>query len=148
MKTLLSTLACLVMISACAPAQPTLVIHSASGNHRVTVEVVSKPADMQRGLMYRKHLAKDNGMLFIFRQEEPQSFWMKNTFIPLDMIFISADLVIVDITTMQPCTVDPCPNYTSRQPARYCLETNAGYARSHNITIGNKISSDTIRLKK
>ena len=67
-------------------------------------------------------------MLFIFQQERPQSFWMKNTLIPLDMIFISADLVIVDITTMNPCKTDPCPDYTSKQPARYCLEVNAGYA--------------------
>jgi uncharacterized membrane protein (UPF0127 family) len=129
-------------------AQPTLVIHAASGDYRVNVEVVSKPADQAIGLMYRKHLAKDSGMLFIFQQERPQSFWMKNTFIPLDMLFISSDLVIVDITTMNPCKTDPCPDYTSRQPARYCLEVNAGYARSHTIAIGDKISSGVIKLKK
>jgi hypothetical protein len=148
MKTLLILLAFVLIIPACAQGQQTLVIHSASGDHRLHVEVVSKPVDMQMGLMYRKHLAEDSGMLFVFQQEEPQSFWMKNTFIPLDMIFISAGLRIVDITTMQPCTADPCPDYTSRQPALYCLEVNAGYCRNHNIAIGNKISSDIIKLKK
>ena len=76
-------------------------------------------------------------MLFIFQQEGPlQTFWMKNTLIPLDMLFISSDLVIVDITTMQPCTFDPCPSYTSKQPAQYALEVNAGYVRSHAIKTG------------
>jgi uncharacterized membrane protein (UPF0127 family) len=70
---------------------------------------------------------------------------MKNTLIPLDMIFISHNLVIVDITTMQPCRTDPCPDYTSRQPALYVLEVNAGYCRSRNIVIGDKISADAIR---
>jgi uncharacterized membrane protein (UPF0127 family) len=95
--------------------------------------------------MYRRSLGKESGMLFIFGREEPQGFWMKNTLIPLDMIFISRDLVIVDITTMQPCITDPCPDYTSRQPAQYVLEVNAGYCRSRNIIIGDKISSDAIR---
>ncbi|OGP55799.1 MAG: hypothetical protein A2Y65_01750 [Deltaproteobacteria bacterium RBG_13_52_11] len=141
-------LAFILICSSCMQAQPALVIHSASGDYRVNVEVVSKPADLQMGLMYRKHLAKDSGMLFIFPEEGSQSFWMKNTFIPLDMIFISAGLVIVDITTMNPCKADPCPSYTSKQPARYCLEVNAGYAGSHTIKIGDKISSDVIKIKK
>jgi uncharacterized membrane protein (UPF0127 family) len=138
-------LAVILFIPACMQEQQTLVIHSATGDHRVKVEVVTKPADQMRGLMYRRSLGKDSGMLFIFRQEEPQSFWMKNTLIPLDMIFISRDLVIVDIATMQPCTTDPCPDYTSRQPAQYVLEVNAGYCRSHNSIIGDKISSDVVR---
>ena len=140
-------LAFILICSSCMQGQPTLVISAASGDYLVRVEVVEKPSDLQMGLMYRKHLAKDSGMLFILQEERPQSFWMKNTFIPLDMIFISADLIIVDITTMQPCTTDPCPDYTSKQPARYCLEVNAGYARSHTIAIGDKISSDVLKLK-
>lgn len=148
MKIFVILLAFALIIPACTQSQPTLVIHSASGDHGLKVEVVSKPVAMQMGLMYRKHLAKDRGMLFIFQQEESQSFWMKNTFIPLDMIFISAGFRIVDITTMQPCTTDPCPDYTSRQPAQYCLEVNAGYCRSHNIAVGDKISSDVIKLGK
>jgi uncharacterized membrane protein (UPF0127 family) len=145
MKTFVILLAFILIIPACMQKQPTLVIHSATVDHQVRVEVVTRPADQARGLMYRRSLGKDSGMLFIFRQEEPQSFWMKNTLIPLDMIFISRDLVIVDIATMPPCITDPCPDYTSRQPAQYVLEVNAGYCRSHHIITGDKISSDVVR---
>ncbi len=103
---------------------------------------------MARGLMYRRSLGKDSGMLFILRREEPQSFWMKNTLIPLDMIFISRNLVIVEITTMQPCITDPCPDYTSRQPAQYVLEVNAGYCRSRTIRTGDKVSSAILKKEK
>lgn len=145
MKRVAILLALILIIPACTPGQQALVIHSASGDHRVKVEVVTEPAEQARGLMYRRSLGKDSGMLFIFRQEGPQSFWMKNTLIPLDMIFISKDLVIVDIATMQPCASYPCPSYTSRQPVLYVLEVNAGYCRSRNISIGDKVSSDAIR---
>ncbi len=147
MKTIVILLVFVLLIPACTQGQSALVIHSASGDHRVKVEVVTTPAEQMRGLMYRRSLEKDSGMLFVFRREEPQSFWMKNTLIPLDMIFISRDLVIVDITTMQPCITDPCPDYTSRQPAQYVLEINAGYCRSHAIAIGDKISSTEIKRK-
>jgi len=148
MKTFVIMLAFILIIPACMQAQHVLIIHAATGDHQVKVEVVTKPADQAMGLMYRRHLADASGMLFIFRQEAPQSFWMKNTLIPLDMIFISHDLVIVDIMTMQPCIIDLCPDYTSRQPAQYVLEVNAGYCRSHSITIGDKISSDIIKPEK
>lgn len=147
MKTFVIVLAFILIIPACAQ-QPTVVVHSASGDHRVKVEVVAKPADQAMGLMYRRSLEKDSGMLFVFGKEEPQSFWMKNTLIPLDMIFISRSLVIVDITTMQPCITDPCLSYTSRQPALYVLEVNAGYCRSRTIAIGDKVSSAIIESKK
>jgi uncharacterized membrane protein (UPF0127 family) len=145
MKTLVILLAFILIIPACMQKRQTLVIHSASGDYQVKVEVVTRSDEMARGLMYRRSLGKNSGMLFIFRREEPQSFWMKNTLIPLDMIFISRNLVIVEITTMQPCITDPCPDYTSRQPAQYVLEVNAGYCRSHNIIIGDKVSSDAMR---
>ncbi len=148
MKTFVILLAVILLIPACTQEQQTLVIHSATGDHQVKVEVVTEPADQARGLMYRRSLGKDSGMLFIFRQEGLQSFWMKNTLIPLDMIFVSRDLAIVDITTMQPCITDPCPAYTSRQPAQYVLEVNAGYCRSHNIIIGDKVSSASIRPER
>jgi uncharacterized membrane protein (UPF0127 family) len=133
------------IIPACAQGQQKLVIHSASSDYQVKVVVVTRSDEMARGLMYRRSLGKDSGMLFIFQREEPQSFWMKNTLIPLDMIFISRNLVIVDITTMQPCITNPCPDYTSRQPAQYVLEVNAGFCRNHHIIIGDKVSSDVLR---
>ena len=147
MKTFVLVLAFVLIIPACTQGQQTLVIHSVRGDHLVKVEVATRSDEMARGLMYRRSLEKDGGMLFAFQREEPQSFWMKNTLIPLDMIFISANRVIVDITTMQPCTTDPCPDYTSRQPAQYVLEVNAGYCQSHKIEIGDKVSLAAIKAE-
>jgi hypothetical protein len=147
MKTFVVVLAFILIIPACTQGRQTLIIHSATGDHQVKVEVVTRSDEMARGLMYRRSLEKNSGMLFVFRREEHQSFWMKNTLIPLDMIFISRDLIIVDITTMQPCRLDPCPGYTSRQPAQYVLEVNAGYCRSHKIEIGDKVSSAAIKAE-
>src|SRR4030042_2117162 len=98
----LRLLACIALFAACMHETPTLVIHATSGDYRVTVEVAQRAADQAQGLMYRQYLEKNSGMLFIFPEERFQSFWMKNTVLPLDMLFISAELVIVDITTMQP----------------------------------------------
>ena len=83
MKFFVILLAFILIIPACTQRQQTLVIHSAAGDHQVKVEVVTRSDEMARGLMYRRSLGKDSGMLFILRREEPQSFWMKNTLIPL-----------------------------------------------------------------
>ncbi|MDD4901650.1 MAG: DUF192 domain-containing protein [Patescibacteria group bacterium] len=109
-------------------------------NFIIHAELAQAPAELERGLMFRKSLPADSGMLFIFPQEAPQSFWMKNTLIPLDMIFISADDKIVDIKNdFSPCTADPCPVYQSVAPAKYVLEVNAGIVQKGRIIIGEKI---------
>ncbi len=144
MKVLILLLTFILITSACGQ-KPAVVIHSSTGDHRVIVEIASRPDQIALGLMYRRSLAEDKGMLFLFEQEEPLSFWMKNTLIPLDMIFISRDLVIVDITTMQPCRTAPCPSYTSKVPAQYVLEVNAGYCRRRNIKIGDRVSLKKVR---
>ena len=83
----------------------------------------------QRGLMFRENLADHAGMIFIFDQEAPHSFWMKNTLIPLDIIWISGEKKVVDIQTLQPCQKDPCPSYTPLKSAQYVLEIGAGKFR-------------------
>jgi uncharacterized membrane protein (UPF0127 family) len=138
----------IVFISACSQKTSDLTIHTAAGDHRLQVEVAKNAVAQQRGLMYRQSLGKDSGMLFIFDEQQPLTFWMKNTLIPLDILFISSDLVIVDIMTMQPCTFDPCPVYTSKRPARYALEVNAGYVHAHAIKIGDTVSSNVLTIKK
>jgi len=90
--------------------------------------------------MNRPSLGENEGMLFVFPDSQKRSFWMKNTQIPLDMLFISENYEITDMTTMQPCTADPCPVYTSKAPARFVLEVNAGYAERYNITLGDKMA--------
>ncbi len=129
-----------VAIAGCTSGSRTDVFLSAgSGQKTVHVEIADSSEEWRTGLMNRDFLGEDSGMLFVFPDSQPRSFWMKDTLIPLDIIFVSEDYKIVDITTMQPCRADPCPSYRSKAPARYVLEVNAGYTRDNNITIGSGI---------
>lgn len=100
----------------------------------VDVEVVYKPADRQRGLMYRKSLAEDAGMIFLFEHERQQSFWMKNTYLPLDMIFIRADRSVLGVVE----NAEPLTLSSRRVPgmSQFVLEVNAGFARKHGVVAG------------
>ncbi len=101
------------------------------------VETAQTDADRQRGLMFRERLPADQGMLFVFPLSQIQSFWMRNTFIPLDIAFISSEGVVVDIQHMKP--VDESILYTSRAPALYALEVNAGWFAKHDIQVGAQV---------
>jgi len=106
----------------------------------VIVEIADEPEEWQRGLMFRKALRKNYGMLFVFENEQTKRFWMKNILIPLDIIFISSALRIVDIKeNVQPCKIEPCPTYTSKTPVKYVLELNGGFALENNISVGSVI---------
>ena len=106
----------------------------------VALEVVSKPEDMERGLMYRTSLGQDKGMLFVFSSDGKQSFWMKNMHFNLDMLWISSDDHIVYIGQNIPaCTADPCAVYTPDKEARYVLEINSGYTASHHWAVGDEL---------
>ncbi len=134
----------IIVAAGCVSQQVDQVgISTGSGQKVVNVEIADEPQEWRTGLMGRTSLPENSGMLFVFPDEQPRSFWMKNTLIPLDMIFISSNLSIIDIATMQPCKADPCPSYRSKAPAMYVLEVNAGYARSGNIILGNKVSLDS-----
>lgn len=109
-----------------------------TGNLTIIAEIADSPIEHSKGLMFRKNLDLNKGMLFIFDDEDYRTFWMKNTLIPLDMVFIDDNMTVVDKTTMQPCKNDPCPTYTSEFPAKYVLEVNSGVAQS--IEMGSKIS--------
>ena len=104
------------------------------------VEIVSKPAEMQRGLMFREFLPAEAGMLFVFPDSQPHSFWMKNTLIPLDMIWIDHSQNIVDIIShVPPCQADPCLSYTPKASALYVLELNAGVAQRAGLIVGERV---------
>ena len=114
--------------------EPTVKIN----NKVIWVEVADSAVERQKGLMFRESLLVNNGMLFIFEEEQEIAFWMKNTLIPLDMLFIDKDLEIVYIEKgAQPCKADPCQTYPSSRPAKYVLEVNAGYTEIHGINIGD-----------
>ncbi len=104
---------------------------------RLKIEIAKEYDAISRGLMNRSHLNSDKGMLFIFDEEEELSFWMKNTRISLDIIFVNNNLHIVQIAEHTlPYSEDPIP---SIYPARYVVEINAGYCRKHQINTGDLI---------
>jgi uncharacterized membrane protein (UPF0127 family) len=103
----------------------------------VDAEIAQEDEERQRGLMYRTSLGEDEGMLFIFEIERELSFWMRNTCLPLDMIFISADGTIVNIEENTPTLTDE--NFESGCKARYVLETNAGWTRKNGVKAGMKV---------
>lgn len=106
---------------------------------KIVIEIADSPEEHSQGLMFRTSLPEDHGMLFIFEQPSLYAFWMKNTLIPLDMIFINENQQIADIQTAQPCTSDPCPLYKPSQPVLYVLEVNAGFSERNNIKVGDKV---------
>jgi hypothetical protein len=114
-----------------------LIIETANGPEHFTVELALTPAQEEQGLMYRPRLAADAGMLFDFGDTAPRGFWMKNTLIPLDMLFVAADGRIVDIHERAvPLSEDLIP---SRVPARAVLELNGGTVGRLGIKIGDVV---------
>jgi uncharacterized protein len=104
---------------------------------RIDVEIAERQEDRMRGLMFREHLEEGQGMLFLFPVEEPLSFWMKDTPLPLDIIFVNADRTVVTIRkNTLPFSEASVP---SDRPARYVVEVNAGFADRHRLAPGDRI---------
>ncbi len=98
-----------------------------------------------RGLMYRQHLPVDAGMIFLFDADEDHSFWMKNTLIALDMIFIKSDLTVAGVVERAvPMTFD---DRHVGVASRYVLEVNGGWAREHGVTSGTRVQFDGLTPK-
>ena len=110
---------------------------------RFEVEIAADDASRTRGLMFRDSLAEDRGMLFIFDRAEPLAFWMRNTRIPLDILYFDSDLKLVSVARgVPPCTTQQCPSYPSAAPARYTLELNAGMAKRLGAEPGDELRVD------
>jgi len=103
----------------------------------VWVRVSETPRERERGLMFTDSLPPDEGMLFVFEREQILSFWMKNTPLPLSVAFIDREGRILEITHMQP--LDEESTHTSRQPALYALEMNAGWFEKHGVRVGDRV---------
>lgn len=126
------------------PAARPRVVLEPPGSSPVTVEVevARTPAQTQRGLMFRRELAADRGMLFLFARERQQSFWMRNTFIPLDMIFITSEMRVLGVVeNAEPETEDPreVPGLS-----QFVLEVNAGFARANGIGPGTAVRFEDV----
>jgi uncharacterized protein len=131
-----------VLLTGCSPGGERLpttrvVIDAGSGPAAFTVEIAADEASQQRGLMFRTELAPDAGMLFDFHKPSPRSFWMKNTLISLDMIFIRADGTIANVATNTiPYSEDPI---LSSEPVLAVLEIKGGRAAELGIEPGQTV---------
>lgn len=104
---------------------------------KLNVYVADSQQERERGLMFIESLPQDHGMLFVFDNERNLSFWMRNTYIPLDIAYISGNGIINEIYYMKP--LDDSRTYPSRKPAMYALEVNAGWFKKNGIIPGMKL---------
>jgi len=111
------------------------------GGERFTVEIADDDAERNRGLMFRDRLEPGHGMIFLWDREEPRAFWMKNTRIPLDILYFDGQRKLVSVAAnTPPCSLgDRCPSYPSEGPAQYVLELNAGEAKRLKLERGAEI---------
>ena len=139
----------LVLLAGPALAQPVTfpkdmltVETSAGARHRFNIELATSPQQIAQGLMYRRQMAPDAGMLFIFERPDPAVFWMKNTFIPLDMIFIGVDGRILNIAERTiPQSETPVP---ASGPTRAVLEVNGGTSARLGIKPGDRVRHSSL----
>lgn len=131
MLSLLTLVAC-----ATAPEGPWVEIK----NQRFVIEIADEGPEQVRGLMFREQLADGTGMLFIFPFASPQAFWMRNTKIPLDIMYFDAQRKLVNVQRrVPPCLSENCPTYPSSAPAQYVLEINAGVADKLGFKPGDEL---------
>jgi uncharacterized membrane protein (UPF0127 family) len=121
----LTLLLAVLLCSSCSAGDPYVVLKG----ERFSVELAETREKQALGLMFRDSLPNDHGMLFIFPVASMQSFWMKNTRIPLDIFYFDEELRLVNVAeNARPCRTPRCPGYPSTGPAKYVLELNAGKA--------------------
>lgn len=106
---------------------------------KIEAELAFTDETRATGLMNRESLDEDAGMLFLFQEMDLHSFWMKNTLIPLDLLWLNERKEVVYMVTAPPCETDPCASYSPLQKAKYVLEVNAGFAKKHGITLGTRL---------
>lgn len=121
----------------CAAEEPRVRLN----NETFTVALALTREEQARGLMFVEEMPEDRGMLFVFSREGLRSFWMKNTRIPLDILYFDSDLKLVSVVeNARPCASSRCPSYPSQGPAQYVLELNAGMARSLGVEPGDELT--------
>jgi uncharacterized membrane protein (UPF0127 family) len=107
------------------------------GPHPLKVELALTDAQREQGLMFRRTLGRNDGMLFVFAEPAYHAMWMKNTLIPLSVAFLDADGVILNVLDMEPQTLD---SHAAAGPARYAIETNKGWFAEKKVKAGDKVS--------
>ena len=143
MKTTLKIILLAVILTAC---QSNPIDKACINETCFEIEIRDDDKERAEGLMNRTELENDKGMLFIFEEENIYSFWMKNTLIPLDIIWINENLKIVWIAkNVSPCLEDPCPSYAPQKKAKYVLEINANLSNEYNFKTGDNVQ---LQLRK
>lgn len=130
--------ACVVAAAAaCAAGEARVVVHTDAGPRTISVEVVDTPASRNRGLMYRRELPDGTGMLFVFDEEDDHAFWMKNTFIPLDMIFVSGNRRVVGVhVDARPHSLEPI---RVGRPSRWVIEVPGRWTARNGVAVGDRV---------
>jgi uncharacterized membrane protein (UPF0127 family) len=106
----------------------------------VRVEIAADDELRAQGLMYRDQLRSGTGMLFLFSKDDQYPFWMKNTLIPLDMVWIDSTQKVAHVKyNVPPCKIADCPSYPPGVPSRYVLEVAGGVAQAHGIKAGDQL---------
>lgn len=135
-----------LLLVACGAKGISISKADGSGSMKIDVEIADTPSERAEGLMERTSLPEEGGMLFVFPVPQPLSFWMKNTKIPLEIIFFDHEGGFVNALTMQPCTADPCPTYKAAALSQFALEVNPGFREKHGIGVGSKL--DLVSVSK
>ncbi|HEY2629377.1 MAG TPA: DUF192 domain-containing protein [Usitatibacter sp.] len=111
--------------------------HIKVGPHTLKVELAVSDEERSRGLMFRKVLGKDDGMLFVFDELGYHSMWMKDTLVPLSVAFLDGEGKVINILDMEPQTLD---THSAAGPARYAIETNKGWFTEKKVKPGDKVT--------
>ena len=137
-------LACLLAapLSVAAQPGPQLDLHRtrlSAGMHLIDAQVARTPEQRQIGLMMRRNMPQQEGMIFVFERAGQQCFWMKNTLLPLTAAFVADDGRIVNLADMKPQTEEP---HCSQEPVRYVLEMNEGWFAKKGVKAGSKLGGE------
>lgn len=130
----------IILLTACSHTAGHVVLKTDRGEIPLQVEIADSPKEREQGLMHREKLEEGNGMLFVFENEAPRGFWMKNTKIPLDIVFFNREKKVVSfVENMKPCSerTAKCQTYDSEKPAMYALELPEGMVEKHGIKAGD-----------
>ncbi|TFU17193.1 DUF192 domain-containing protein [Thermus tengchongensis] len=124
----------------------TLYVEQGGRRHTLKVEVADTPERQAQGLMFRKSLGEDEGMVFLFPTPTAGGFWMKNTLIPLSIAFFDRQGVILRILDMEPCRKDPCPVYYPGVVYQGALEVNQGWFQRQSLTPGARVGGEALKF--
>jgi uncharacterized membrane protein (UPF0127 family) len=120
--------------------QPGVILNTSKGKFTVGVEIADTFETRKRGLMFRPSMEDNHGMFFVFDKVQPLVFWMKNTLIPLDMVFIDANYRVISVAkNVQPCKVKDCGSFASEGDGLYVLEIKGGAADRYGLKKGDKV---------